>query len=213
MLLLLMVLAVALVSFTLGVMVGKSGSARLAKDTAADGSRTVSKHPAPEPATSEGEAARQADADLTFYETLPKGEKSPLGSGINLPPGEEKPPVSAESHGAVAESAEEPGAVEVEAPAVQEVPEAPPEPSPATEEAGATFFLQVASFRDLKGALSLQEKLHRKGYPAEVREVDLGAKGVWSRVVVGPFDSRAEAQATLERLKREERLTPMIRKG
>ena len=39
--------------------------------------------------------------------------------------------------------------------------------------------------------------------PARVLEVDLGAKGVWFRVVVGEVGSVAEALALRERLKKE----------
>lgn len=207
MLLLLMVVAVSLVSFALGVMVGQSGTAEVARN--GSGSKeVVKKLPPPDPVPAEQEIAGKNDANLTFYEMLPKSEKSPLGSGINLPSEQKKDPAEVEPPAErVAEKKE------VEGPEKTEAAETVAKSSPAPAESGEPFSLQVASFRKIKGALALQEKLHKKGYPAHVREVDLGQKGIWSRVIVGPFESRSKAQAILERLKQKEGLSPMIRKG
>lgn len=207
MLLLLMVLAVALVSFALGVMVGRSGTAEVAKN-GSDSKEVVKKLPAPDPVPADAETAGENDANLTFYEMLPKSEKSPMGSGINLPPEQKKRPPEVET--AKKSSAEKKTSQDTEETAATETVTPP---STAPVEADGTFSLQVASFKKIKGALALQEKLHKKGYPAQVREVDLGEKGVWSRVIVGPFESRIKAQETLERLEDREGLSPMIRKG
>lgn len=207
MLLLLMVLAVALVSFALGVMVGRSGTDDVAKSDSGS-KEVVKKLPAPDPVTADEETSGGADSNLTFYEMLPKSEKSPMGSGINLPPEQRKEPTEVEAAQKTiagkktSKDTEETTATETVTP-----------PSTASVEVGGTFSLQVASFKKIKSALALQEKLHKKGYPAQVREVDLGEKGVWSRVIVGPFEARSKAQETLERLEDREGLSPMIREG
>ncbi len=89
--LLALVLVVSLVSFTLGMMVGRGVAPKpVAQETPAAAVRMPvtappSAPPAAEPAATGEEAGK---VNLTFYDTLPKGEEPPLGSGINLPPRE-----------------------------------------------------------------------------------------------------------------------------
>src|SRR5512134_2142825 len=78
-LMIVLVTAVTVASFFLGVMFGERNSAQqteLAYQTAAQ--------QAPPPVPMGGAAGSQR---LTFYEDLPKGNAAPLGSGINLPKG------------------------------------------------------------------------------------------------------------------------------
>ena len=101
--LLILILAVALVSFALGVMAGRSGSGRFAAREASVSippRMPVGKVPTPAP-TGPGvpadppatpAAASPAASNLTFYDNLPRGEQPPLGSGINLPPQGSAPP-------------------------------------------------------------------------------------------------------------------------
>lgn len=220
--LLVLVLAVSLLSFTLGVMVGRRGAppqvvlppvetpARIpvAKDGAA---------PASDSQSAPGEATMQArpGENLTFYEALPKGDQAPLGSGINHPPEEKKPaPVATEAAPAPipapapAKSAPAPAVASKPAPAA---PAAEPAAVAKTATSGA-YVVQVASFPLLSDAQALKERLAKKGYSAYTQEADLGAKGVWHRVYVGPFDDSATAGKTVERLVAEERLSALVRK-
>lgn len=95
-LLLVLALVVALVSFALGVMVGRGGrgAAPVAEVTTAEPQRIAIPAP-PEAATEEtGDGITETvvtddseASQLTFYDSLPQGKQPPLGSGINLPPG------------------------------------------------------------------------------------------------------------------------------
>lgn len=222
--LLVLVLAVSLLSFTLGVMVGRRGAppqvvlppvetpARI--PVAKDGAAPADSQSAP------GEAAMQArpGENLTFYEALPKGDQAPLGSGINHPP-EEKKPASVATEAAPA-PAPTPAPAAAPAPAKPApAPTVAPKPAPAAEPAAVAktaatgaYVVQVASFPQLTDAQALKERLAKKGYSAYTQEADLGAKGVWHRVYVGPFDDSATAGKTVERLVAEERLSALVRK-
>ena len=103
-LLLILALVVALVSFALGVMVGRGGrgEAPVAAVTTAEPQRIASPAP-PEPVTEEsGDGITEtvvtddsSASQLTFYDSLPQGKQPPLGSGINLPPGSGSEPSKA----------------------------------------------------------------------------------------------------------------------
>lgn len=204
MVLLALVLAVSLVSFTLGVMVGRGGPERTAQPSAATRRMPVSQLPTQPPASAAPAAAPaaapEAKVNLTFFDTLPKGEEPPLGSGINLPPQEEgeKP------------AAEKPETSTGPPPASQPSRPSPASPPPAAAE--GSYLVQTASFRSAEDALTLQKRLAQKGYAAFVQSADLGEKGVWTRVFIGPFPSKEEAQAVVRRLQKEERLSGLVKK-
>jgi cell division septation protein DedD len=82
----------------------------------------------------------------------------------------------------------------------------------AAPAAAGGYLVQAAAFRGNEDAKRLQAKLARKGYAAFTEEVQLGAKGVWYRVYVGPFATAGAADAVVSRLKAEERLTALVRK-
>jgi len=71
------------------------------------------------------------------------------------------------------------------------------------------FLVQVAAYQREGDATSVSERLKRKGYPAFVTRATTAA-GTWFRVRVGSFDTRADAQQTATRLKREEQLEPWV---
>ena len=81
-----LILAVAGVSFSLGVMFGRQGGVASGGPDGTTGSGTpeiARIEPPPKPAE---EVAAEKPEQLTFYDNLPKGKQAPLGSGINLPP-------------------------------------------------------------------------------------------------------------------------------
>ncbi len=205
---LVLVLAVALASFSLGVMVGRGGSHRVASVETAVATPRISVA-AEAVAQGAGEASVPAPAvpdggdGLTFYEALPRGEQPPMGSGINLPP-EEAPeaPVAAPSRRADPVLSPAPRPVSQPAPSR-------PHPDMAGE---GDYLVQVASFRQAADVANLAERLALRKYPAYAQEVDLGAKGVWHRVLVGPFSSNEGANKVVQRLQAEEKLTAMVRK-
>jgi cell division protein FtsN len=62
------------------------------------------------------------------------------------------------------------------------------EKAPATvESAKVTFFLQAGSFQNDADAENLKARLALIGVEAAVQSADVGEKGVWYRVRVGPF--------------------------
>jgi len=54
------------------------------------------------------------------------------------------------------------------------------------------------------------EKLKGQGYAAATERADLGAKGIWYRVTVGPYADRATADKVAAQL-RQQKFAPMVR--
>ncbi|MCQ9206060.1 MAG: SPOR domain-containing protein [Omnitrophica bacterium] len=65
------------------------------------------------------------------------------------------------------------------------------------------FTIQVASFQNKSKAEKLVEELSSKGYETTIFAKDLGAKGIWHRVLVGDFDAKEDAAMFLQKLKGE----------
>jgi DedD protein len=199
-LLLVLILAVSLVSFTLGVMVGKNVSGPAPAVSPASVERLpVARGPSPPPVSGTTADARE---DLTFYDTLPKGEQTPLGSGINMPVAEQPKAAPAPK------PAEKPAVTKSPAAAVSPVPET----RPAAAAAEGAYVVQAASFRQSTDARALQERLAGKGYAAYVQSADLGEKGIWHRVYIGPINTPAEGERIAHRLLQEEKLTALIKR-
>jgi len=190
-----LILAVAGVSFSLGVMFGQSGaslsgfSAEAEKPKLPMVTKVVPPPPVPE----------AVPEKLTFYDNLPKGNQAPLGSGINLPP-EQKKAVPEVKKKAVVKPASLPSK-----------PLPKPVAAPAAAADGA-FVVQVASFRTSGDAAKLADRL--KGYQLApfVESADLGDKGVWHRVLIGPYANREKADQTALLLREKERLSALVRK-
>ncbi|MDY0261886.1 SPOR domain-containing protein [Syntrophotalea acetylenica] len=210
-------LIISLVSYGLGVMVGRSGEDNVIvkEDLTTSGRIAIA---VPEAGTETGAATAPAEEPaanpaLTFYETLPEGTQPPMGSGINLPPqpAEVTParvdksrdsalqPPSAVAKPVVAEARPKVSAPKVE-------PVTAPSPRPVTASApvtssGGGFIIQVASVQKQASAQDLSSRLAKSGYAAYVEKTDLGAKGIWYRVYVGPFASRSAADGAASTLK------------
>jgi cell division protein FtsN len=197
-LIIVLILAVAGVSFSLGVMFGKKGGTLpgLAADVEKPKLPMVTKiAPPPLPTT---EAAEDKPEKLTFYDNLPKGNQAPLGSGINLPPERKKPAVASVKKAAVkpASLPAEPLAKTVTAPVA------------ATD---GDFVVQVASFRTAEDANKLAGRLKTYKLKAFVESADLGEKGVWYRVLCGPYAGRESADQAAVLLREKERLSALVR--
>lgn len=191
-----LILAVAGVSFSLGFMFGRSGgslpdsSAAIETPKLPMASRVV---PPPPP------ALEATPEKLTFYDNLPKGNQAPLGSGINLPPEQKKT------------------ASEVKKKAVAKPDSLPAKPSPkqvATPvvSTDGAFVVQVASFRTSEEARKLADRLKIYRLTTLVESADLGNKGVWYRVLAGPFEDREKAGQAADLLKEKERLSALVRR-
>lgn len=192
-----LILAVAGTSFVLGVKYGQRSAdgsglgVEAEKPKVPMASKLVSPPPPPE-------AAPEKPERLTFYENLPKGSQAPLGSGINLPPEQGQPvvkkkqkrtpdPVSLPSTGAAQSSI-----------------------APSASADGA-FIVQVASFRTGEDAAKLAGRLKNYKLNAFVESADLGDKGVWHRVLSGPYADRASADKVAALLREKERLSALVR--
>ncbi|MBW2503379.1 MAG: SPOR domain-containing protein [Deltaproteobacteria bacterium] len=139
---------------------------------------------------------------LTFYENLPKGDQAPLGSGINHPPASKQ------------EKTEEP---------VQHLTKQTSSPKPADITAShnavaqppgqaGSFVVQVASFQNLQDAKKLETRLLKLDLPAFVERADLGNKGIWHRVLAGPYEDEKAAIQIAASLKNEQKLSALVRR-
>lgn len=205
-----LVLAVTVASFFLGVMVGERGSFSGAQ---VEPPRLPMAQIAPPPPPSSVSAGSQK---LTFYDDLPKGNSAPLGSGINLPKGgylpPPAPPAAAAPAPAVAAPVAETAAVkEPAAKAPAAAPAPPREVAAPKTSAGGSFVVQVAATKDQAEAKRLVDKLKGKGFATASERADLGAKGVWYRVVVGPYGDQAAADKAAAQLK-QQKLSAIVRK-
>ncbi len=198
-LIIVLVFAVAGVSFSLGVMFGQRSteSAELSSKTEASTPPIVTKIAAPPPP--KPVAAPEPPEKLTFYDNLPNGNQAPLGSGINLPPEQPKKAVVKSQSTVVA-------IPKVKTAAVAKQVIAP------VASASGIFVVQIASFRTGEDARKLATRLENYRLTTFVESADLGEKGVWHRVLAGPYADRENADQVAGLLKEKERLSALVRK-
>lgn len=129
------------------------------------------------PSTSTPQAASTPDSQLSFYKTLPSGQKTNLmGSGVNAKGEKEKQPLQAAIPSNIArkpQGSPNPGKPSADKPAA----------SPTRENNG--FTVQVASYSLKSEAEAMKNKLAAKGYNVTVSESNQGDRGTWYRVRVG----------------------------
>jgi cell division septation protein DedD len=228
--LLVLVLAVSLASFTLGVVVGRRGAVRdLAQKqqvaerilVTQDAVKAVEK-PAPlteskaaeQDSAAETTESGQEETKLTFYDNLAKEETVPLGSGINLPPAQDVPkkPKSTPP----IELPDKP-IVKKQDPAVKIAEVTPPVSQVAEDtmmlpksDPQGSYAVQVGSFAAAGDAGKFKQNLIDKGYPAFVVEADLGAKGLWYRVRLGPYADAAAAKTVQQLAEKKEQIKGFI---
>lgn len=207
----LLILAVAGVSFFVGVLFGQRGgplsdfSSHVEKPSLSTVT-TIAPSPPPAPELAEvAEVAEEKPERLTFYDNLPKGNQAPLGSGINLPPEQKKPEIEAKKIDSAKPASLPPEPIPMTKPAVA------PVAAPVASSDGA-FVVQVASFRTWEDAGKLASRLKTYKMTTYVESADLGEKGVWYRVLAGPYDNRESADQAAGLLKEKERLSALVRK-
>lgn len=81
---------------------------------------------------------------------------------------------------------------------------------PARESTSLVYYVQVASFRDEERARKLAERLKGRGYPAKVVSKVIMNRGVWHRVLMGPFGNKTEANEKVAAIKKSEKLRPIV---
>lgn len=72
------------------------------------------------------------------------------------------------------------------------------------------YQLQASSFRNETEAQAFANALRKRGHKAHVERADLGERGVWYRVRIGPFRSRAEARTYRAQFEQKEHLVPYL---
>jgi cell division septation protein DedD len=202
---------VAIVCFASGFMVGRNTAPRTTASIA-DGSNT-SRMPIAKKAVGAKPVEQKKESEkLTFYEALPKGEQQPLGSGINLPPETmEKPEPAVVKQVAVAPETVKTPIPEKVFQAAKPAPVVKPA-KPQVDPEKVKYILQIASFPQPDEAGKLLGKLTQGGYDVYVQQADLGSKGVWYRVFVGPVTGKSRATSMQGKIEREFKVKPILRK-
>lgn len=195
-----LILAVAVVSFSLGVMFGKRGVSRqgLAAEVNSPNPAKVTQVAPPLPPKED--AAPEKPERLTFYDNLPKGNQAPLGSGINLPPKQPTKAAQAKPKAAVKKAG------------LKTVAASSKKTTVSTVSTEGSFVVQIASFRNGEDAKSLASRLKQYKLSPFIETADLGDKGLWYRVLAGPYNRREGAETAAALLKEKERLSALVRK-
>jgi len=198
--------------FVIGILVGR-GTAPVQFDM--DGlqsklevSRQNLKKKQPGPARG-GSGIDEDKTKLDFYEALPEDREDTridekksipvISKKVEPSPAVKSPPAAEEK--AIKKS---PAGPKKKQPAKQPVA-AKSEAKPS----GKVYTVQVAAVKVVKDADRLVAQLKKKGYPAYRTISKVKDKGIWFRVRVGKYKSRAEASPTLEKLKKSG-LKPII---
>lgn len=74
--------------------------------------------------------------------------------------------------------------------------------STGADSGSGSIMLQVASYKDISSAKKLLEELLAEGYSGNVVRADLGDRGIWYRVRVGPYADSVKADRVLETLRK-----------
>jgi cell division septation protein DedD len=136
---------------------------------------------APQPVTAGG-AQAATDPPLSFYKTLPSGQKSNvMGSGINT---KDDKPAKQPLQAAMPANITRPAAPQGDE-NVQKQPSQAAAAKPSARQDSNGLTVQVASYSLKSEAETLRSSLAAKGYNVGIVESHLGDKGTWFRVRVG----------------------------
>ncbi|CAB5128124.1 hypothetical protein D3OALGA1CA_3046 [Olavius algarvensis associated proteobacterium Delta 3] len=83
--------------------------------------------------------------------------------------------------------------------------------APADESLPRRLTIQVAAVKEARIAAKLVDQLRVNGYTAYQEKVTLKDKGTWYRIRIGSFVDAAEAQATLQKLRKEKHRPILVR--
>ncbi len=200
MLIVVLIIAVAAVSFSLGVMFGQRNVSSQGLIAEVDSSAPAKVTQIVPPAPPQEATSPEIPERLTFYDNLPKGKQAPLGSGINLPLEQPIKAVQAKPKPTVKQAG------------VKTVAALPKQVTIPTVSAEGSFVVQIASFRTGEDAKRLAARLKLYKLSTFIESADLGDKGVWYRVLAGPYSNREGADTTAALLKDKERLSALVRK-
>lgn len=97
-----------------------------------------------------------------------------------------------------------------EAPAPKPAPAPTPVPAATPTATKSSVMLQIASYSKNEAASKLLTSLSAEGYSGTVVRADLGERGVWYRVRVGPYGGEKEARRALGKLREERSLKGFV---
>jgi cell division septation protein DedD len=140
----------------------------------------------PEDTKENSSNSSESDTAVTFYSALTEPRQEPAAT---------VPSASA-------------GKVTVPAKVVE--PDAPKPGTAGIVPGSGSVILQIASYKDNAPALKLLSELMSEGYSGTVVRADLGQRGIWYRVRIGPYSSEKDANAALDTLRRERKLKGFI---
>jgi cell division protein FtsN len=130
-----------------------------------------------------GGAQPANDPPLSFYKTLPSGQKSNvLGSGINA---KEEKTAKQPLQAAMPANMNKTGSAQTGDDSQKQASQTPPAKPAARQDTASGFTVQVASYSLKSEAETLRGNLTAKGYNVGITESHLGDKGTWYRVRVG----------------------------
>ncbi|HEY6839381.1 MAG TPA: SPOR domain-containing protein [Geobacteraceae bacterium] len=204
--------------FGVGLTVGKASrkSVPPAKPVAGDEAGKGGAPAAAPPPAATGNAGG-VEPPLTFYNTLAKGNKAVIGTGLNPQRPQEKP---SESKPVPPAASPQPAAEPKPAPAPP--PPKPPEAATGVQKGNAAatpadkkpaaakgkFVVQVASYREKGEAAAIRDRLVAKGVSAYILESHVQDKGVWYRVRIGKSLSQQEAKDIATKVGKEALVIP-----
>jgi cell division septation protein DedD len=152
-----------------------------------------------------GGAKTAVDPQLSFYKTLPSGQKNNvMGSGFNSM---DNKPGKQPLHAAMPANITRQNPVQRE----ENPQKKPPQDvaaKPDTRQNSSDFTVQVASYSLKSEAEALRSKLAAKGVNAAIVESHLGDKGIWYRVRVGKRLDQDAAKELAEKLGKGAIATP-----
>jgi cell division protein FtsN len=73
------------------------------------------------------------------------------------------------------------------------------------------FLIHVASLRDKEKANQINKTVATLGYSAKVVKVDIKGKGIWYRVIATGFETKAQAQAAVDKISKKIKTNCIIR--
>ena len=206
--------------FVIGILVGRGTAPVKFK---IDGLQTKLEVPGQEPnpkqkGQPQGESEIEEDkTNFGFYEALPKDrqdahidEKKPgavVSKKVEPSPTEKTPSTSGEKAAPESKSqklADPKTSFKKKQPAKQ-----PVAAKSVAKPTGKVYTIQVAAVKVAKDADRLVAQLKKKGYPAYRTISKVKDKGIWFRVRVGKYKTRAEASPPLKKLKKSG-LQPII---
>ena len=189
------VLAVLAIVFALGVVVGKGlGQMQGPKATTA-----MNVTPAPGP---DVPPPAPLEADAALPEENPTDKAAAAPGPVNLL--DEATPAAPE---ATPVPTPEPTPEPVKEPEIPKLPKASSVPTPPQ---GGGWTVQLSAHQNESEAAARQQKWLSKGIKAFVVKTDLGSKGVWYRVRVGKFATKAGAQEFASAIGEKENIKPFV---